>query len=76
VRSAAGGIFPDEGGVRDEPAGSLDLNVADVHAGYPVTGGCEAPGNRKAAAAADIEDIPAIGKMGLEVSQPRAVLLR
>ena len=43
------GIFPDEGGVRDEPAGSPDLNLADVHAGYPVTGGCEAPGNRKAA---------------------------
>src|SRR5450755_4954915 len=58
-----GGICPDEGGVRDEPAGSLDLNVADVHAGHPVTGGCEAPGNRKAAAASDIEDVPAIGKM-------------
>ena len=52
------------------------MNVADVRAGYPVTGGCEAPGNRKAAAASGIEDIPAIGKMSLEVSQPWAVLLR
>jgi hypothetical protein len=57
------------------PAASAEPSF---HAGYPVTGGCEAPGDRKAAAAAaaDIEDIPAIGKMSLQVSQPRAVFLR
>ncbi|BCJ68368.1 hypothetical protein GCM10009779_49540 [Polymorphospora rubra] len=48
----------------DESAGTVDLNLAEVDAGHPVTGVGERPGDGDSAAAAEVQD----GGAGREVS--------
>lgn len=68
-----GGVRPDERACRDQPACSLDLHVADVHAGYPVSGRGQRLGYRHAAAAADVEHRAAGWQAILQVGQPAGI---
>jgi hypothetical protein len=76
VLGAGPGVLPGDGeepAAGDEPAGALDLDVADVHAGHVVPGRGQLPGNGDAAATADIHDLRTARNTFSQVSQPRIV---
>jgi hypothetical protein len=51
-----GGVGMEEPGRRDEPAGTFDLDGAEVDAGDRVPGAGQVAGERDAAATAEIQD--------------------
>ena len=55
-QSQGGGIGTTERGAGDQVPGPLDLYVADIDTGHPVTGRDQVAGNRHAAATAEVEE--------------------
>jgi hypothetical protein len=71
-----GDVAADEGRRRDEPLRPSQLHIADVDARDPVSRRNEFPGDRDAAAAADVEHPTRRLQPTLQLADPRPVLPR